>query len=110
MSRVWFFPSEVYKFVVRPASCEKFQISIYPISDLGDLSNLIGSLSLTIQQYSTHSEWIMCELGVFPNFLENDLSKVDEILRLTFFKVIPWFCTAHNKMASVEKSMGSNII
>ena len=28
----------------------------------------------------------MCELGVFPNFLENDLSKVDKILRLTFFK------------------------
>ena len=52
----------------------------------------------------------MCELGVFPNFLENDLSKVDEILRLTFFKVIPWFCNAHNKMASVKKSIGSNII
>ena len=47
----------------------------------------------------------MSELGVFPNFLENDLSKVDEILRLTFLKVIPWFCTAHNKMASVKKSM-----
>ena len=34
-------------------------ISIYILSDLGDLSNLIGSLS---------SEWIMCELGVFPIF------------------------------------------
>ena len=28
----------------------------------------------------------MCELGVFPNFLENDLIKVDKILGLTFFK------------------------
>ena len=43
-------------------------ISIYTLSDLGDLSNLIGSLSRTIQQYSPPSEWIMCELGVFPIF------------------------------------------
>ena len=42
--------------------------SIYTLSDLGDLSNLIGSLSQTIQQYSPPSEWIMCELGVFPIF------------------------------------------
>ena len=28
----------------------------------------------------------MCELGVFPIFLENDLSKVHEILGLMFFK------------------------
>ena len=61
--------------------------SIYTLSDLGDLSNLIGSLSRTIQQYSPPSEWIMCELGVFPIFLENDLLKVDKILGLTFFKV-----------------------
>ena len=27
----------------------------------------------------------MCELGAFPIFLENDLLKVDKILRLTFF-------------------------
>ena len=40
--------------------------SIYSLSDLGDLSNLIGSLSRTIQQYSPPSEWVMCELGVFP--------------------------------------------
>ena len=58
--------------------------SIYTLSDLGDLSNLIGSLSRTIQQYSPPSEWIMCELGVFPIFLENDLLKVDRILGLTF--------------------------
>ena len=60
--------------------------SIYTLSDLGDLSNLIGSLSRTIQQYSPPSEWIMCELSVFPIFLENDLLKVDKILGLTFFK------------------------
>ena len=63
-----------------------YQISIYTLSDLGDLSNLIGSLSRTIQQYSPPSEWIMCELGVFPIFLESDLLKVDKILGLTFFK------------------------
>ena len=60
--------------------------SIYTLSDLSDLSNLIGSLSRTIQQYSPPSEWIMCELGVFPIFLENDLLKVDKILGLTFFQ------------------------
>ena len=58
-------------------------IGIYTLSDLGDLSNLIGSLSRTIQP---PSEWIMCELGVFPIFLKNDLLKVDKILGLTFFK------------------------
>ena len=41
-------------------------VSIYTLSDLGDLSNLIGSLSRTIQQYSPPSEWIMCEHGFFP--------------------------------------------
>ena len=61
-------------------------ISIYTLGDLGDLSNLIGSLSWIIQQYSPLSEWIMCELGVFPIFVENDLLKVDKILGLTFFK------------------------
>ena len=33
----------------------------------------------------------MCELGVFPNFGENELSKFDKILRLTFFKVRKYF-------------------
>ena len=60
-----------------------FYFSIYTLSDLGDLSNLIGSLSRTIQQYSPPSKWIMCELGFFPIFLENDLLKVDKILGLT---------------------------
>ena len=63
------------------------QISIYTLSDLGDLSNLIGSLSRTIQQYPPPSEWIMCELGVFPISLEKDLLKVDKTLGLTFFKI-----------------------
>ena len=48
-------------------------------------SNLIGSLSRTIPQYSPPSEWIMCELGVFPIFLENYLLKVDKILDLEGF-------------------------
>ena len=55
---------------------------IYTLCDLGNLSNLIGSLSRTIQQYSPPSLWIMCELGVFPIFL----LKIDKILGLTFFK------------------------
>ena len=33
----------------------------------------------------------MCELGVFPNFVENEVSKVDKILRLTFFKARKYF-------------------
>ena len=68
------------------AEASIFDISIYTLSDLGDLSNLIGSLSRTIQQYSPPSEWIMCELGVFPPFLENNLLRVDKILALTFLK------------------------
>ena len=60
--------------------------SEYTLSDLGDLSNLIGWLSRTVQQYSPPSEWIMCELGFFPIFLEKDLLKVDKILGLTFFQ------------------------
>ena len=49
-------------------------------------SNLIVSLSRTIQQYSPPSDQIMCELSVFPIFLENDLLKVNKILGLTSFK------------------------
>ena len=60
--------------------------SIYTLSDLGDLSNLIGTLSRTIQQYSPPSEWIMYELVFFPHFLKEDLLKVDQILWLTFFR------------------------
>ena len=61
-------------------------ISIYTLSDLGDLSNLIGSLSRTIQQYSPPSEWIMCELVFFPIFLEKDRSfKSRQKPRVDFF-------------------------
>ena len=60
--------------------------AIYTRSDLRVKSNMIGSLSRAIQQYSPPTEWIMCELGVFPIFLANDLSKLDEILGLMFFK------------------------
>ena len=60
--------------------------AIYTRSDLRVKSSMIGSRSRAIQQYSPPSEWIMCELGVFPIFLENDLSKLDEILGMTFFK------------------------
>ena len=73
-----------------------FHISIYKLSDLGHLSNLIGSLSRTLQQYSPPSEWIMCELGFFPIFLENDLLKVDKILGLTFFSGKKRFRTIQN--------------
>ena len=54
---------------------------MFGIYTLCDLSNLIGSLSRTIQQFSPSSEWIMCEVGVFSIFLENDLLKVDKIVR-----------------------------
>ena len=60
------------------------RFSIYTLNDLGDLSNLIASLSRTIQQYLPPSEWIMCELGFFPIFLKNDLLKVHKTLGLNF--------------------------
>ena len=60
------------------------EIAEFTLSDLGDLNNLTGSVSRTIQQYSPSSEWIMYELGFFPILLENDLLKVDKILELTF--------------------------
>ena len=43
--------------------------AIYTRSDLRVKSSIIGSLSRAIQQYSPPTEWIMCELGVFPIFL-----------------------------------------
>ena len=54
VKKMWFDVKD-YDFLI-------FCISIYTLRDLGDLSNLIGSLSRTIQQYSPPSEWIMCEL------------------------------------------------
>ena len=50
------------------------------------LSNLIGSLSQTSQQYSPPSEWIICELGVFAIFVENDLLNFEKIVGLTFLR------------------------
>ena len=44
--------------------------SIYTLDDLGDLSNLIGSLSRTIQQYSPPSKWIMWEIVFFFQFFQ----------------------------------------
>ena len=60
-------------------------ISIYTLSDLGDLSNLIGSLSRLIQQYSPPSEWIMCELSVFPTFFRERSFKSRQNSRADFF-------------------------
>ena len=59
---------------------------MYTLSDVGVLSNLIGSPSRTIQHRSPSREWIMCELGVFPSFFffENDLSNVDKVLKVMF--------------------------
>ena len=34
----------------------------------------------------------MCELGVFPNVLENDLLKVDRIQGLTFYRAVTEVC------------------
>ena len=75
-----------FESLVTASAYHIFSFSINTLSDLGDLNNLIGSLSRTIQQYSPPNEWIMCELDVFPIFLENDVLKVDKILGLTFFK------------------------
>ena len=49
------------------------------------LSNLIGSLSRTIQQYSPPSEWIMCELGVVPIFFRKRSFKSRQNPRADFF-------------------------
>ena len=51
---------------------------------LGDLRNLIGSLSRTIQQYSHPSEWLMCELCVSQFFRERSF-KSRQNPRVDFF-------------------------
>ena len=63
-----------------------WRFSIYTLSDLGDLSNLIGSLSRTIQQYSPPSEWIMCELGFSPIFFRERSFKRRQNPRFTFLR------------------------
>ena len=60
-------------------------VSIYTLIDLGELSNLIGSLSRTIQQYSPPSEWIMCELG-FSHFYSERSFKSRQNPRVDFFQ------------------------
>ena len=58
-------------------------------------SNLIGSLSRTIQQYSPPSEWIMCELGVFPIFLR--------IIFLNSTKSQGWHFLGQEKTSNISK-------
>ena len=66
---------------------ELSKFSIYTLSDLGDLSNLIGSLFRTNQQYSPPSEWIMCELAFIPIFFRERSFKSRQNPRVdTFFR------------------------
>ena len=58
---------------------------MYTLSDLGDLSNLIGLLPQTIQQCSPPREWITCELGVFPIFFRERSFKSRQYPRVDFF-------------------------
>ena len=59
---------------------------IHTLSDLGILSNLTGSLSWTIQQYSAPSKWIMVELSVL-HILEyyKNLLKIQQNPRVDIF-------------------------
>ena len=59
-----------------------FFISMYTLSDLGELSNLIGSLSRTIQQYSPPSEWS----SVFSHFYRERSFKSRQNPRVDFFQ------------------------
>ena len=53
--------------------------SIYTLSDLGNSSNLIGSLSLTMTLYSPKTEQNhCCELGVLPRFHSKAFMKIHE--------------------------------
>ena len=62
-----------------------FLFSIYTLSDVGELSNLIGSLSRTIEQYSPPSEWIICELDFFPIFYRERSFKSRQNPKVDFF-------------------------
>ena len=48
-------------------------------------SELIRARGIIVK-YSPPSERMMCEVTVFPIFLENDLLEVDKILELTFLR------------------------
>ena len=61
------------------------RFSIYKLSDLGDSSNLIGSLSWSIPQYSPPSEWILCELSFFPIWFRERSFKSQQNPRVDFF-------------------------
>ena len=54
----------------------RIPVSIYTLSDLGDLKNLIGSLSQTIQQYSPPS---------FSHFFREGSFKTRQNPRAEFF-------------------------
>ena len=51
--------SEYCRIIPETKSRGLFDISIYTLSDLGVLRNLIGSLSLANEHYSPPTEWIM---------------------------------------------------
>ena len=76
----------VYILLLIVCTMHVYTFRIYTLSDLGDLSDLIGSLSRTIQQYSPLSEWIMCELGFFfSHFLRERSFKSRQNPRVDFF-------------------------
>ena len=54
--------------------------SVYTLSDLGNSSNLIGSLSRTMTLYSEYkAEQNRCrELGVLPKFLSKGFMKIHQ--------------------------------
>ena len=52
-------PDSAFECFHKETKCQTKLISIYTLSDLGVLSNLIGSLSLANEHYSPPTEWIM---------------------------------------------------
>ena len=59
-------------------------ISIYTLSDLVDLSNLIGGYLGLFNNIHFLASWIMCEVGVFPNFFRERSSKSRQNPRIDF--------------------------
>ena len=63
-------------------------ISIYTLGDLGDSSNLIGSLSRTMTLYLYKAKQNRCrELGVLPSFRVRTFLKYQNIPELVILKV-----------------------
>ena len=52
----WFLTNQIARRVLSILQCKIIGISIYTLSDLGVLSNLIGSLSLANEHYSPPTE------------------------------------------------------